>query len=136
MSLFLFLTFFVFYDILLYFLRLEIYWGVVTTFIMSISQQRSLSQMWERGMWSLQLTSKHFLQCCTFCHTLYECWCNVCSSSTFKHLNSQLWTTVKICLQQISLSIFKLSVMRRDLSHHWQISLWWSTSSERDEKTE
>ena len=67
---------------------------------------------------------------------LYKCWHSIYSLSIFKHLNSQLWTTVKICLWQTSLSIFKLSVTRRGLSHHWQMSSWWSTPSERDEKTE
>ena len=134
---FFFLTFFffIFYNILLYYLRLAVCWEMRMTSLMSISLQRSSSWV-IRDIWSSQLTSKHSLQCCTFCCTLYECWYNIYRSSTSEHSNSQLWTTVKTHLWQTSLSIFKLSVIRRDLSHHWQMSSWWSTSSERDRETE
>ena len=130
---FLIFFFFVFYDILLYSLRLAVCWEMRVTFLMLISLQRSSSWV-IRDMWSSQLMSKHSSQCCTFCCILCECWCNIYRSSTSEHSNSQLWTTVKTHLWQISLSIFKLSVIRKDLSHHWQMSLWWLTSSERDKK--
>ena len=131
---FLIFFFFVFYNILLYFLKLAVCWEMRVTSLASISLQES-SPWVIRDMWSSQLTSKHSLWCCTFCHILCECWHNVYRSSTSEHSNSQLWTTVKTHLWWASLSIFKLSVMRRDLSHCWQMSLWWLTPSKRDEET-
>ena len=130
---FLIFFFFVFYNILLYSLRLAVCWEMRVTFLMLISLQRSPSWV-IRDMWSSQLMFRYSLQCHTFCCILCKCWYNIYKSSTSEHSNSQLWITVKTHLWQTSLLTFKLSVTRRGLSHHWQMSLWWSTPSERDEK--